>query len=182
MILNHSKTISVISLLCSRYHNGKHSRDITLLIVLRWFNIMNYSNLFQYFLSMCYGPYSSWKFQIFSCTCLLTFFRNYDWWTHAYRIWNGTARPSYINCHLKSEVSITLHCQLCSTRYTVFRIKNCSKSTSTIHAYQKKEIVPRTPIILIIARKVKYPLRFYVQPVTQQYESRTVWKAPLQSK
>ena len=32
--------------------------------------------------------------------------------------------------------------------------------------------------------KVKYPLRFvigYVQPVTQQYESQTVRKAPLQS-
>ena len=32
---------------------------------------------------------------------------------------NGAARPSYINCHLKSEaVSITLCCRLCSTRYT----------------------------------------------------------------
>ena len=46
----------------------------------------------------------------------------------------GTAHPSYINYHLKSEVSITLCCQLCSTHYT------------------------------------------------QQYESRTVQKAPLQSK
>ena len=45
------------------------------------------------------------------------------------------------------------------------RIKNCSKSIP-------KEIVPRTPIILIIVWKVKYLLRFavgYVQPVTQQY-------------
>ena len=42
-----------------------------------------------------------------------------------------------------------LRCQLCSTRYTAFRIKNCSKSTSTIHAYQKKEIVPCAPIINI---------------------------------
>ena len=32
--------------------------------------------------------------------------------------------------HLKSEVSITLHCQLCLTRYTAVQIKNCSKSTS----------------------------------------------------
>ena len=34
-------------------------------------------------------------------------------------------------------------------------------------------------------KSVKYPLCFvvsYVQPVTQQYESRTVRKAPLQSK
>ena len=31
---------------------------------------------------------------------------------------NGTAHPSYINYHLKSEVSITLCCWLCSTCYT----------------------------------------------------------------
>ena len=30
---------------------------------------------------------------------------------------------------MKSEVSITLRCQLCSTRYTAVRIKNCLKST-----------------------------------------------------
>ena len=44
---------------------------------------------------------------------------------------NGAAHPSYINYCLKSEVSITLHCRLCS-RYTAVRIKNCSKSTSVI--------------------------------------------------
>ena len=57
---------------------------------------------------------------------------------HAYHIWNGAMSPSYINYCLKSEVSITLHCQLCSTCYTAFRIKNLSGSTSTIYAYQKK--------------------------------------------
>ena len=36
------------------------------------------------------------------------------------------------NYCLKSEVSITLCCQLCSTCYTILRIKNCSKSTSAI--------------------------------------------------
>ena len=45
---------------------------------------------------------------------------------------NGAARPSYINYCLKSEVSIMLHCLLCSTRYTAVRIKNCSKSSSAI--------------------------------------------------
>jgi len=30
------------------------------------------------------------------------------------------------------EVSITLRCQLCSTRYTAVQIKNCLKSTSVI--------------------------------------------------
>ena len=45
---------------------------------------------------------------------------------------------TYINYCLKSEVSFTLRCQLCSTCYTVFWIKNCLKSTSAIHAYRKK--------------------------------------------
>ena len=46
-----------------------------------------------------------------------------------------------------------------------------------------KEIVPHAPVISINVLKVKYPLCFIVsffQPVTQQYESRTVRKAPLQ--
>ena len=45
---------------------------------------------------------------------------------------NGAARPSYINYRLKSEVSITLLCQLCSTGYTPVQIRNCLKSTSAI--------------------------------------------------
>ena len=45
---------------------------------------------------------------------------------------NGVVCPGYINYHLKSEVSITLRCQLCSTWYTAVRIKNCLKSTSAI--------------------------------------------------
>ena len=48
--------------------------------------------------------------------------------------------PSYINYRLKSEVSITLRCQLCSTRYTVVRINNCSKSTSAIKVATVKKI------------------------------------------
>ena len=50
--------------------------------------------------------------------------------THTRR--NHTARPNHINYRLKSEVSVTLHCRLCSTRYTAVRIKNCLKSTSAI--------------------------------------------------
>ena len=39
----------------------------------------------------------------------------------------------YINNYcLKSEVSITLRCWLCSTRYTAVHIKNCLKSASAI--------------------------------------------------
>ena len=52
---------------------------------------------------------------------------------HAYQKGrNGAARPSYINHCLKSEVSITLHCRLCLTCYTILRIMNRSKNTSTI--------------------------------------------------
>ena len=54
---------------------------------------------------------------------------------------NGAACPSYINYYcLKSEVSIMLCCQLCSTRYTAVRIKNCSKSTSAIKIATTKKI------------------------------------------
>ena len=48
-----------------------------------------------------------------------------------------------------------------------------------------KEMVSRSPAISIIVYKVKHPLHFVVgcvQPITQQYESRTVRKVPLQSK
>ena len=50
--------------------------------------------------------------------------------THTERV--GTMHPSYINYRLKSEVSITLCCWLCSTRYTAVQIKNCFKNTSAI--------------------------------------------------
>ena len=45
---------------------------------------------------------------------------------------NNAARPNHINYRLKSEVSVTLRCRLCSTRYTAVRIKNCLKSTFAI--------------------------------------------------
>jgi len=42
-----------------------HNRDITVLIDLPWFNVVHYSTLFQYFFSIYYGPYSSWKFLVY---------------------------------------------------------------------------------------------------------------------
>ena len=45
---------------------------------------------------------------------------------------NGAACPNFINYRLKSEVSITLRCRLCSTHYTAIQIKNCLKNTSAI--------------------------------------------------
>ena len=53
---------------------------------------------------------------------------------------NGATHPSYINYYLKSEVSITFCCQLCSTRYTAVQIENCSKSTSAIKTATMKNI------------------------------------------
>ena len=56
-------------------------------------------------------------------------------WKHLYNLRipkEMVLHPNFINCHLKSEVSNTLHCWLCSTRYTAIRIKNCLKSTSAI--------------------------------------------------
>ena len=42
--------------------------------------------------------------------------------------------------HLKSEVSIMLHCQLCSTHYTALQIKNCLKSTSAVKVATIKKL------------------------------------------
>ena len=52
--------------------------------------------------------------------------------THTERKKEWCHAPCYINYHLKSEVSNTLRCQLCSTGYTAVQIQNCSKSTSAI--------------------------------------------------
>ena len=51
-------------------------------------------------------------------------------WCHAPQLYQLLS--SYINYCLKSEVSITLCCRLCSTHYTAVQIKNCLKSTSAI--------------------------------------------------
>ena len=50
--------------------------------------------------------------------------------------------------------------QLCSTCYAAFLTKNCSKSTSTIHVYQKKEMVPRTSVITYINYCMKSEVSF----------------------
>ena len=49
--------------------------------------------------------------------------------------------------HLKSEVSITLRCQLCPTHYIAVQIKTCSKSTSATHAYKRRNGVARPSYI-----------------------------------
>ena len=50
--------------------------------------------------------------------------------THTKR--NDSTPPILLTDRLKSEVSITLRCWLCSTRYTAMRIKSCLESTSAI--------------------------------------------------
>ena len=57
-----------------------------------------------------------------------------------YRKKEMALRDSVINCRLKSEVSITLLRQLCSTCYTALQIKNCSKSTSAIKVATMKNM------------------------------------------
>jgi len=46
--------------------------------------------------------------------------------------------PSYINYHLKNQVSIMLCCQLCSTCYAAVRINKYLKSTSAIKVVTMK--------------------------------------------
>jgi len=49
----------------------------------------------------------------------------------------------------KSEVSITVLCLLCSTRYTAVQIKNCSKTTSVITVVTMKiTMVSHAPVII----------------------------------
>ena len=45
---------------------------------------------------------------------------------------NGATCLSHQLYRMKSQVSITLPCRLCSTRYTAVQIKNCLKSASPI--------------------------------------------------
>ena len=58
-------------------------------------------------------------------------FEKYLYNPHIPKERNRAARPNYINYRLKSEVSTTLRCRLCSTHYTAVQIKNCLKSNST---------------------------------------------------
>ena len=53
---------------------------------------------------------------------------------------NRPTYSNYINYCLKSEVSITFHCRLCSTHYKAVRIKNCLKSTSAIKITNMKNM------------------------------------------
>jgi len=53
--------VSIINKYTVHTKKEMHGRDTTVLIDLLWFNVIHYSSLFQYFFSIYYGPYSSWK-------------------------------------------------------------------------------------------------------------------------
>ena len=98
---------------------------------------MHYS-LFQYFLLMCYDPYTLVENSKYFCVLVVNFF-----------------------CKIKFITG------------------------EPTHTASKEINDAACPQLLIIVWKVKYPLHFfvsYVQPITQHCESRTVRKAPLQSK
>ena len=77
------------------------------IIVLLWFDIMHYSNLFH------------------QSTMIPTLIEKSEYLVHltgkpmhsASKERNGSTHPNYSNC-LKSKVSITFYCQVCSTHYT----------------------------------------------------------------
>jgi len=54
------------------------------------------------------------------------------------KIYSRCCVLQYINYHLKSEVAITLHCQLCSTHYQVVRIEKYLKSNCVIKVASMK--------------------------------------------
>ena len=58
--------------------------------------------MFLYFLLMCYGPYSSWKLQIFLCTCLV-FAYNYHLFTFC------TSRAVYTDRHEIASQIVIMH-------------------------------------------------------------------------
>ena len=95
-----------------------HSKDITISAVV----------LFQYLFSIYYRSYSSWRFLIFS---LSTF--NIGWLMNP-RIPHHKVLMPHASIISENEVSITVHCHLCSTCYTAVKIKNCLKSSSVIKA------------------------------------------------
>jgi len=95
-----------------------HSRDITTVIVLLWFNIVHYSSLFQGLLS------SLLQLKILH-TSLLTFLQilvNASRHSFCIKKMKVMVPHTWVILHcLKTEISITLHCQLCLTCYIAVR-------------------------------------------------------------
>ena len=58
--------------------------------------------------------------------------------THIPKERNGAARPRYINCRLKSKVSITLRCLLCSSHYSTSAIKIATTKNTDDFRYKGK--------------------------------------------
>ena len=127
---------SVISLLCSRYH--AHAVGI-------YHFLSSYCDVISCTTPACLCTFIhvQWfllwlKIPIFLCTCLLTFCKAKlivvaGELTHIpHQKKEMVLHAAAINYRMKSELSIMLRCQLCSTCYIALRIKNCLKRTSGI--------------------------------------------------
>jgi len=66
------KSVNPLYPYCTCHTKKRRCIYTTVLIDLLWFNVVHYSSSFQYFFSIYYGPYSSWKY--FLWACLLNFF------------------------------------------------------------------------------------------------------------
>jgi len=85
-----------------------------------------YGDLVLYTTPVLYSTCILWCILIFVCLFVI-FFETILWLANLSK--DGTTRLNYC---LKSELSVVLHLQLCSTCYTAVWIKNCMKSTSAI--------------------------------------------------
>ena len=94
---------------------------------------MHYSSLFQYFLSMCYGPYSSRKFQNFLCTCTVL----------SYCMMNGL--------HLSEQTIVNLKTEL----FEIVRIH-----TTVFSCHSKLTVIFNTRDLSLCWRKQKASLNF----------------------
>ena len=83
-------------------------------------------------------------------------------------------------CYVWSLLWLKIPCMCLLTFFVNIIIIMTGEPTHTA-----SKMVPCAPAISIVVWKVRHPLCFVVgcvQPITQQYELRTVQKAPLQSK
>jgi len=129
------------------------------------------------FLSIYYHPYSSWKF------ILVCFFanNNVDWLMDPCILYHKVVMVLHASIISESEVSIMVLYLLCSPRYTAVWIKHCSKSMSVIKVATLKNMDDAVHSSYHLKRSIHCsPLSAMLNLLhMQQYESRTVWKAPL---
>ena len=97
-----------------------HSRDIAILIVLLWFNIVYTTP--AYFSTFYVPTLVDHEFLYASLLTFLQITIFTGWWTHAFRF----------------KVSILVICQVCSPHYIAVQINTYSKSTTVINVATMK--------------------------------------------